>query len=67
MRAPRGKRSALRALADDAEGEIVRHPNRKAIPADPWDDLIVSYFRGQPWHRAWKDWFRAPLGTPMPD
>lgn len=65
MRRPRGKRGALRQVA--AAAECTRHANRHAIPADAWDDLVVSEFRGQPWHRAWRDWYKAPLGAPLPE
>lgn len=39
------------ALDADTDGEPLRKPNRKAIPPDDWDDLLVSYWRGQPWAR----------------
>lgn len=65
MRKPRGKRAVRAALEGDTD-DLLRHPNRRAIPPDAWDDLTVSIFRGQRWHRAWKAWYRAPIGTPMP-
>jgi len=32
------------------EGMAARR-NRKPIPPDAWDDIRVSYWRGQPWAR----------------
>ena len=53
MRSPRHVRAEreLAASADDlAENEITAR-NRKPIPPNAWDDLIVSHWRGQAWAR----------------
>lgn len=57
-RLPKGKQSERRRIASaddefDDEG-IVRHKQRKAIPPCPWDDLPISYTRGQEWRRIVK-------------
>lgn len=58
MRQPKGRKSERRRIEradeDFAEEGIVRHKQRKALPADPWDDLPISYTRGQPWQRVVK-------------
>ena len=51
MRNPRGKVAVLRHIEATA-GEL--HDagytrTRKAVPPDDWDDLPVSYVRGQAW------------------
>jgi hypothetical protein len=39
-------------MADDAlRVEGLNVPHRRAIPPSAWDDLLVSYYRGQPWAR----------------
>lgn len=49
----RAKREIERA--DDAiRAEGFNPRPRKAIPADPWDDLLVSEYRGQAWCRREK-------------
>ena len=51
MRYPRGKAQVLRHIEATA-GEL--HDagytrTRKAVPPDDWDDLPISYIRGQAW------------------
>jgi hypothetical protein len=54
MRRPRHKRalleleSSLDALTDE---DLPIHATRQAIPPTDWDDLFVSYMRGQEWAR----------------
>lgn len=54
MRSPRHRRARIAAsvLTDPELTEVVsRQPKRVSQPPDAWDDLIVSYWRGQPWAR----------------
>jgi hypothetical protein len=54
MRRPRHK-CALRELeaSHDAmeDEDLTIHSTRQAIPPTDWDDLFVSYMRGQEWAR----------------
>lgn len=58
MRVPKGKQSERKRIAreNDEYGDegITRHRQRKALPPDAWDDLPISYTRGQPWQRVVK-------------
>jgi len=63
MRVPKGKKSErmrLERIAEDfGEEGIVQHRQRKAVPRDSWDDVQISYTRGQPWQRVVKSqWMR---------
>lgn len=41
------------AHADDSlRSEGITPPQRKAIPPDDYDDLPISYLRGQSWSRS---------------
>jgi hypothetical protein len=53
MRTPRHKAIHRDLEATDAElrAEGLPQPHRNAKPPTAWDDLIVSYRRGQPWSR----------------
>lgn len=53
MRNPRHKRAERQiAMADDAmQSEGVTPRNRRAIPPNAYDDLLVSTIRGQAWSR----------------
>lgn len=54
MRRPRHRRARIAAavLADPELAEVVnRQPKPVSQPPDAWDDLLVSYWRGQTWAR----------------
>jgi hypothetical protein len=54
MREPRHKRAMreLQASADAmAEEGLMIRKTRNTTPPDDWDDLPISYTRGQPWSR----------------
>lgn len=48
FRTPRHIRAKKEVLRAEDEGVF---KNRKAIPPTDWDDLTVSYIRGQKWSR----------------
>lgn len=53
MRTPKSNRAKV--YEDDPDNEhLTRHRNRRSIPPDDWDDLLVSDFRGQKWYRQEK-------------
>jgi len=58
MRHPRGKKSErkrIQRINEEYRDEgITAHKQRKALPPDAWDDLQISYTRGQPWQRVVK-------------
>ena len=53
MRSPSSIRAEreLRATDADMKAEGLRVPTRRPIPPNDWDDLVVSYRRGQEWAR----------------
>lgn len=53
LRCMRGRRGALRqaSMVADEFGDALRIKQRVAIPPDPWDDIQISYTRGQAWAR----------------
>jgi hypothetical protein len=53
MRRPRSKVARInREAADDALcAEGLAPLQRRKVPPDAWDDLLVSYWRGQEWAR----------------
>ena len=57
MRRPKHMRAERElAMADDAIAETgIPARNRKAIPPNAYDDLIVSHRRGQDWARKRDD------------
>jgi len=58
MRIPKGKKSERKRLERIAEDFGLRclccTMQRKAVPRDSWDDVQISYTRGQPWQRVVK-------------
>lgn len=51
MRKPRHIRAMREMLRAEDDGY---HENRKALPPTDREDYIVSYYRGQAWHRQYK-------------
>lgn len=48
LRKPKHMRAKRELLKAQDEGVL---KNRKAIPPDDWEDMVVSYYRGQEWNR----------------
>ena len=48
LRKPKHIRAKREILRTEDEGYCT---NRKAIPPSDWDDIVVSHYRGQHWHR----------------
>ena len=49
--AERGLEAATFAIRESDQLPVKPASNRKAIPPNAWDDLIVSQWRGQKWAR----------------
>ncbi len=49
--AERGIEAAAFDIRESGQLPVLPASNRKAIPPNAWDDLIVSQWRGQKWAR----------------